>query len=386
MTHEEMLKQRNELLEKAETCKADSDVAGLENLIAEIDALDNKWAQIAEENANAQAMENVLPVMPEVAKIETSIEEETNKMEKIYNKSSVEYRNAWLKNLAVNPNGEFLIGAPTVEETNAYTHTTANTGSVVPTVVENRIVELVQSMAPMYADATKSALTSGFGVPRHAAIAAGDAAVTDEGAANSDEQDTFNLLSLPGVEIKKHIKITRKMQFQSVDAFEDWVVKHLAERIANAKEVQILSKLSNTTYGIAAANVLTSQTYDDAAIRSFFAKIACAGTKVIYANNKTIWNNLFGIQDDNGRALFIPSQMDDPIVAGRIYGAVVKQDENIADDTVYVGVPASILANDFDELTIAKDMDVTNFVTTVGGYSLFDAGLENPLAFVKASF
>ena len=75
-------------------------------------------------------------------------------------------------------------------------------------------------------------MTKGFGVPRHTAIAAGDAAATDEGVANSDEQDTFVLLPLDGVELKKHIKITRKMEFQSIDAFEDWIVDHLAARIA----------------------------------------------------------------------------------------------------------------------------------------------------------
>ena len=29
---------------------------------------------------------------------------------------------------------------------------------------------------------------------------------------------------------------------------------------------------------------------------------------------------------------------------------------------------------------------MTTFVTTIGGYSLFDAGLENPTAFVKLTF
>ena len=53
---------------------------------------------------------------------------------------------------------------------------------------------------------------------------------------------------------------------------------------------------------------------------------------------------------------------------------------------MFVGVPRSILANDFEALFIGRDTDVTTFVTTIGGYSLFDAGLENPLAFVKITF
>ena len=49
-------------------------------------------------------------------------------------------------------------------------------------------------------------------------------------------------------------------------------------------------------------------------------------------------------------------------------------------------MPRSILANDFDALFIGRQTDMTTFVTTIGGYSLFDAGLENPTAFVKITF
>lgn len=303
---------------------------------------------------------------------------------------SEEYRRAWLKNMAVfkqqDGTEQRLLGDLTAEERAAFTFTTQNTASVVPTVTLNRIVELVQSMSPMYDDATKSGMTQGFAVPRHTAIAQGDATVTDEGAANDDEQDTFNLLTLTGVEIKKHINITRQMQWQSVDAFEDWLVQHISARIAVAKEGRVISQLDNTTYGIDAGNKI-ARTYTDAAVREILAKIKEVGTKVWYANTATIYNGLAGIKDGNGRPLFINSTTeDDPLVAGRIYGGIVKTDENIPDNVVYVGVPRSILANDFEALFIARDTDAKTFVTTIGGYSLFDAGLENPLAFVKASF
>ena len=68
--------------------------------------------------------------------------------ERQYDASSPEYRRAWLKNLAVR-DGVFLFGEMTDEERRAFTHTTANTGAVVPTEVMNRIVELVESQYPM---------------------------------------------------------------------------------------------------------------------------------------------------------------------------------------------------------------------------------------------
>lgn len=303
---------------------------------------------------------------------------------------SEEYRRAWLKNMAVfraqDGSETRLLGDLTAEEREAFTFTTANTTSVVPTVVMNRIIELVKSMAPMYEDATKSGMTQGFSVPRHAAISQGDAAATSEGVANDDEIDIFSTLTLTGVEIKKHVKITRKMQWQSISAFEDWLVQHISKRIAVAKETRILAQLNDTTPGIAAANKI-ARTYTDNAVREALALIAEDGTKVWYANSKTIYNGLAGIKDNNGRPLFLESTVtDDPKIKGRIYGGLVKEDSNIPDNVVFVGVPASILANDFEALFIGRQTDMTTFVTTIGGYSLFDAGLENPLAFVKITF
>lgn len=298
---------------------------------------------------------------------------------------SAEYRTAWLKQMAVR-DGVHLFGEMNEAEARAYTHTTANTGAVVPTEVMNRIIELVESDYPMYADAAKSYMTSGFQIPRHKAIAAGDAAATNEGAANADEQDTFDYIPLAGVEIKKHIKISRKMKWQSIQAFEDWIVAHISERIGVAKEARILSALADATYGIDAGNVMANVACDDEGIRSIFAKIKGQGAIVVYANQATIWNKLAGVDTTAGDKAFIPSPMVDPVTQGRIYGAVVKKDDNIPANVAYFGIPNKILANEFEQLFVNHAMDPTTFEDIVAGYSLFDAGLENPLSFVKATF
>lgn len=307
------------------------------------------------------------------------------------------YRSAWLKNLAVRlADNTRLLGEMTAEERTAFTATTANTSAVVPQVTMNRIIELVESMAPMYDDATRSNMTQGFGVPRHASIAAGDATTVEEGTANADdEQDVFNLLTLDGCEIKKHVVLSRKMKFKSVDAFEDWLVQHLSARIAVAKEKVILARLDGTTptggqtvsgSGIASANILTAQSYDDATIRSIFGKLKGQGARVVYANQSTIWSHLAGIEDGNHNKLFVPNSMGDPIVQGRIYGATIKLDENLADNVVYFGTEGQVLANDYDDLLIFSAIEPKTANEIKTGYALFDAGLENPRAFVKATF
>ena len=356
----------------------------IEALSAEVDGL------VAQREALKAAEEKRAAIRSMVATSGTNANPVIPEARKEYGADSEEYRRAWLKSMAVfrsqDGTEHKLLGDMTAEEREAFTFTTANTTSVVPTVVLNRIVELVKSMSPLYDDSNQSGMTQGFGVPRHTAISQGDAATTSEGVANDDEIDSFDLLALTGVEIKKHAKITRKMQWQSITAFENWLVSHLSKRIAVAKDTRIISQLDNTTYGIASGNKI-SRTYTDNAIREALGLLTEPGQVVWYASAKTIYNGLAGIKDNNGRPLFLESTVtDDPKVKGRIYGGIVKEDANIPDNVVYVGVPRSILANDFDPLFIGRQTDMTTFVTTIGGYSLFDAGLENPTAFVKLTF
>lgn len=315
--------------------------------------------------------------------------------EQRFTAGSPEYRSAWLKNLAVRGDGQRIFGELTDVEKRAFTFTTANTGAVVPTETMNKIIELVDSESPILDDAAMSSMTRGFGVPRHKSIDAGDATGVAEGAANDDEQDTFDLLTLSGVGIKKHVVLTYEMQFLSIDAFESWLTSHLAARIRVAKEKLILSRLdgtapaggsANAAAGIAAGNVLTGQSYSDATIRAIFGRIKANGPKVVYANNATIWGQLAGMEGTNGEKLFVPNSMVDPIVAGRIYGAEVKVDNNLSDNVIYVGVKGAVLANSFDALTIHAATEPKTLNTVITAAALFDAGLQHPEGFVKATF
>ena len=299
-------------------------------------------------------------------------------------RDSVEYRNAWLRNIARDNQGNMLLGEMTREERAAFTFTTENTGSVVPTMILEAIIELVRATAPMLADSTLTNFVRGFGVPRHKSIGAGDAAVTAEGAAPADdENDVFDLLPLDGEEIKKTIEMSKKMQIQSIDAFASWIVTNLADRIRAAKERLIIARLDDPEVGIAAANKPAAAALSDELIRNAFALLDANGVRSVYANSATIWNKIAGLTNEKGEKLFIPNAMEDPIVQGRVYGAAVKLDTEVADNVVYIGVGASILTNDFDELEIVPSVEPKTLKRIYTGYSLFDAGLGNPKAFAK---
>lgn len=296
---------------------------------------------------------------------------------------SIEYRNAWLRNLARDNQGHMLLGDMTEAERRAFVFTTENTGSVVPTMVLDRIAELVEASAPLLADSTPSSFTRGFGVPRHKATGAGDAKVTAEGVANDDEEDTFDLLALDGEEIKKHIVMSRKMQIQSIEAFFTWVTEHLAERIRQAKEKLIITRLENTEVGMAATQKIENATLTDEIVLKAMGLIKAAGVKYIYANNSTIWNHIAKATDADDKKLFMPNAMGDPKIVGRVYGAAVREDTEVADGVIYIGVPKKLLTNNFEDLEIFPAIEPKTMKRIITGYSLFDAGLEHPEAFVK---
>lgn len=309
------------------------------------------------------------------------------RQERQYTAADEEYRRAWLKNLARDQAGNMPLGELTEEERTAFTHTTANTGTLVPQVIANEIIDLVDSRAPIYQDAYFTYLTKGFGVPRRTGITKGDSRGVAEGTAPADdEQNAFNLLPLDGVEIKKYVAQSRKMQFKSIDAFQAWLVKELGERQIVAKERLCIARLSGAApeggtavaaAGIDAGNKNAAVARTDAGIRGMLAKVKGA-EKTIYANANTIWNVFAGIEDGGGHRLFIPSGMDDPMVAGRIYGAKIKEDPQLVDDEFYIIAKGQLQVNEYDDLFIfsAVEPKTANDIKTA--YSLTDAGLRDP--------
>lgn len=352
---------------------------------ADLDALQAEVRSLKSEKTELEAVEKRAAIRASVAGgagVEVRSFAPTVEAEVVYTADSKEYRSAWLKEIAVDAKGNHLFGGMTKEERAAYTMVTTNTAAVVPTDIVNRVVELVKADSPLLADITITQFTRGFGVPRHLEIAAGDAMVVAEGVANADdEKDTFDLLPLSGVEIKKHVVLSKQMEIQSIGAFEDWLVTHLAARIRVAKEKHILAQLAKTSVGIAEGNKITGTFSDEEVLRAF-SLINQNGVKKVYANSKTVWTVIAALKDQQGNKLFIPNSMADPTVAGRLYGADVKVDDNLTDNVILIGVPSAILGNDFAALEIVPYVEPKTLNRIYTGYALFDAGLENPQAFV----
>lgn len=395
MNLEELIKELKALIEKVESAEEGTDTtedeARMSELVAEIEqrkaaegTAENRAAAIeaaraAIENGEAKRMSdnNIIDMTPDAPVDEQGA-----------------YKRAWLKELATRGGIKLVEGNEmTTEERAAFTHLTTNTQAVIPVELQDEIISLIERSAVMYGDIRKSTLKHQFELVRHVAIAAGDAAATDEGAAPADdEQNTFETITLTGVEIKKTVKMSRKMAVQAMDGFEAYIVQEIADRVGVAADKFVIARLTDATLGMAAANkiaVAKTGELTKADIVKALAKVNTFGNAapkgiVIYANNSTIWNHIAMVEDGNGRSYFVDEKTEDPAVQGRIFGKLVKCDDNLRDGVIYVGCPDLMQGNDFDGI------DVAAYVATDGtqrhcfdGYLLFDAGVRVPTAWVE---
>lgn len=305
-------------------------------------------------------------------------------------------RRAWAKDLATR-GGIVLAGGNdlTPQERAAFTHLTTNTDSVVPVEVQKEIISLIDNSAVLFGDVPRSTFKHQFEIIRHTGITKGDAGTTTEGAApTDDEQNDYDTIALVGEEIKKTVKISRKMAVQSVDGFADYIIKEVAARVGVAANAFVHSRLDSATVGIASANKITTAKVKDLSKADLTKALSLLKTFgnpttkgcIIYADADVIWNYIAMIEDENGHSLFVNEKTEDPMVQGRIFGRIIKQDDACGANKIKIGYPDLIKGNAFD------GVDVSGYIATDGsqkhcfdGYLLYDCGLVVPQAFVELS-
>lgn len=300
-------------------------------------------------------------------------------------------RRAWVKDIATRGGIELAGGNELSDvERRAFTHLTSNTGSVTPVEVKNEIISLIEGSAVLYGDVRKEGFKHQFELPRHKSIKAGDAAKTKEGEAPADEQNEFDSITLTGVEIKKTVKLSRKMAVQSLEGFEQYLINETAGRLSVAANAHVVTRFGETELGILAANKINAAkagTLTKADLVKMFALLKTFSNPVpkgcvIYSNANTIWNHIAMIEDANKRSYFVDEKTEDPAIQGRIFGKTVKQEDALADGVILAGYPDLFRGNVFE------GADITPYIATDGtqnhcfdGYLLFDGGLAVPHGF-----
>ena len=344
---------------------------------AELTALETEVADLtaerqqieAEAQTRQQMRENIAAGLVTGTTIENH--EEENEMEnRTFTLESEEYRSAFLKHLRREEMSE--------AETRAFTHLTTNTTKPLPTVMQNRIIDLIGEAHPIVADVYTMNSNTAITIPVCKSVSA-DAGASTEGGASNELEFVWDDINLSGDDYTAAVKLSYKMQRMAIPAFEDYIVSQIAARLGSKLAAGIVASIKA---GIAEGNkVADGVTY--ANLCAGFGELKRVGNVVVYGTRKGVYNKLVGMVDSNKRPIF-----QNPVTAtaaGVLLGATIKFDDAIGDNELLIGDPSKYLQNVVAPIIIESAKDIDNHVVTYSGYTCQEGTLTDDRAFALVS-
>ncbi len=381
MPKKKYLAQRKQLMDEAQQLIIDGKAEEAQAKIAEVDKLDEDYEKIAQAMANF----NALNTEPKFAAPVTVQEAFGGNKEAERDWKSDEYKTAWAKTmqgreLTAEEDGVFKM----VNE--AFTHTTKNTGIVIPETVSKGIWEEAEKLYPYYADVTKTHVNGVLTVLQE--DTSSDAGWYEEENETDDGKETFKEITLSGCELARNINVSWKLREMAIEDFIPYIQKKLGKKMgagagygathgAGAKAesgkpepmgvVTALLAQEGTPQVVTYSGQIT---YDN--IVAVRAKLKYNPS--IYANNDTIWNQLAKVKDNNGRPLFIP----DVTGSGqfRILGMIVKEDDSMKNgEVLFSDAGVGYLMNINKETTLTTEEHAKKRNTDYCAYAIMDGNV-----------
>lgn len=356
-----------EIATELETATGEA-LTALENEVQNLTAERN---QIAEEAQTRQQLRSNIAAGTVSGTIIEERSEEDNTMEnRTFTLESEEYRSAFLHHLR----GEDMSEV----ESRAFSFLTTNTTAPLPTVMQNRIIDLIGEAHPIVADVYTMQSGSAISIPVAKSIVA-DAGATAEGAAANELEITFENVNLSGDDYTANVKLSYKMQHMAIPAFEDYLITQISARLGSKLAAAIVANIKS---GMAADNkVATGVTY--ANLCAGFGELKRVGSVVVYGTRKGVYNKLVGLVDGNKRPIF--QQPITAAAAGTLLGATIKFEDAIGDTELLIGDPSKYLQNVVAPVIIESDKDLDTHQVVYSGYTCQEGVLTDDKAFALVS-
>lgn len=351
--------------------------------LLEVEGTDLKELDVEAEKLNAEEKE--LRIKIEMAeklepKAEIIIEEKGEKRME-FNVESMEYRNAYLKNLM----GQKLTD---VEERAL---TTSNALGVVPTQTMNMIIDKLVQTSVLFSKVAVSYIAGN--VSFVVANAKNDAAFKAEGADGNPADDTTTTVSLTGHELIKLVEISAKVQAMSIDAFEQYIVAEIGRKMAIAIENAILNgNGSNAPTGLLHSGQISKEVqYNDALTYADVMKILSSLPTMYHTNaclimnREMFFNQVAGLVDTQKQPIVI-KDVQAPLKYN-VLGYPVIIDDYVPEDTALFG-DLSYYKLNFAQTPVIESDKSAGFKsgkTIYRGLAVVDGKLALNEAFVKVT-
>ena len=345
------------------------DGADLDALETEVNELTEERKGIVETIEKRKALVETVANLPGLEIIE-DFKEERNMEKKDLGIGSPEYRNVFLKTLL----GEEL----TVEERTLYTHTTANTDAVIPTELQNKIYSTMEEAHPILRDVQILRTGAVISIVKHTAIVAGDAKIVGEGVANDDEENTFVNVTLSGKDFSKHVDFSYRLGKMSIPAFEQYLVKEIADRIGAAMARDIIAQIKTDLAAGNKFNAATPGTLAKVDVLKALGLLKGTGRVNVYANSTTFYGDIANMEGAEGLLSFIPNYQDQ--IAGQLFGKAIKEEDALGVGEVLILDPTQFIYNVVQDIMLERDKDIKKHVHTISGFAIAEGTLTNDKA------
>ena len=391
MNKEQYLEKRNELMTQAQNLINEGKIDEANKTMDSVKELDAKFEDIAKATANMNALKDNIAVPVNVKNMitgEDGVVDHTNIQaqltpEQVAEKENKEYRNAFFNHLM---GRELTNDQSTVFDKMNTALTTSGTAVVIPTTTAAKIWRKVGELYPFYNDVTKLNIKGNYQLVLE--DTSSDAAFYEEGTPTTDGSETLSTYLLSGCELSRCIPVSWKLKEMSIDDFEDYIIEKMAKKmgaglaygVMNGKGKKAASSGDkDEPYGVITAlgkesstpqivEYTTAPTYAD--LTKLFGLIKSGYTKTVYANNTFIWNVLANVVDKNGKPYFIPDTSAGGV--GRMFGAIVKEDDSVPNDGMVLGDATQYLVNFNKEITLDTEERKKDRENDYIGYAIVD--------------
>lgn len=266
--------------------------ADLDALTAEVDALEERTNELKEAAEKRAALVAKVAESNNVV-MENIVEENIVEENRTFSPDSVEYRDAYLKNLM----GKDL----TVEERGALT----SAADVIPTELVNQIYGKLEDN-PLYAELNVTRFPGYVQVPYAKTV--NDASWKAMGTASTDSEDEVDSVSLSMYKLIKTIEITADIQAASIPAFQSWLVDTLSRKMVAAICAAALNGTgSGQPTGVIGGltPVASTVTYDNILAAMAAVPGAYHRDAIFVMSSKSFFNKVMTLKDDQKRPLVV---------------------------------------------------------------------------------
>ena len=315
---------------------------------------------------------------------------------------STEYRNAFFKTML----GQKLTDVEertfkrameivdTEKRADAFS-TTTNSAAILPTHTLNEIIKKARTMGGLISHCRSFNIPSNISVPIGTPSTKANWHTEGEKVESENPSEKIAKVSFAGYEIIKIFSISASSKKMSISAFESYIIEELTNCVMEC----IADSLVNGTGTNQGTGIATGITWNGENSFTFAENVAYTDLTKMLAklkrgysagakwamNNATLYNSIYGIVDTTGRPIFIADPKNENI--GYILGKPVIIDDNIADDTIFLG-NFNYLGYNIPEGIVVETSRESSFKYGVIDYRALAIADTKPLvaeAFIKLS-